>query len=372
MLITRSLKRLASTRYPGFVFGLPLREGSMPAFIYHEVEAETFAADLEFLKCNGYATLSTEEYVRSARSRDAHSKGVLLTFDDARANFFEVALPILRQFNAQATLFVPTYWIGDSRNSPPSPSIPLAEAALFMTWDQVRLCRDSGLVDVQSHGHRHALVHTSTRLVGFASPERLEQSELYDWPMRRNNGLDRLGRPPLGTPIYVSDPLLSASFRLLEDSSLARSCQQLVADGGDTAFFHRPDWEQRLRTTHKQSQARFERIEGGDFLSLVASEFQLSQQHFENELGSRPRFFAYPWMLGSAASLRIASELGIQAVFGVGLDFNRAEKMDAAVPAFGRFKADWLRFLPGHARAKLGRVVRGKFGEWMRTQNLAH
>lgn len=345
----------------------------MPAFVYHEVEAADFAADLDFLRCNGYSTLSTGEYVRQARGAIANQRAVLLTFDDARANFFEVALPILKQFNARATLFVPTYWIGEGRNVNSAEAPAQSEARLFMTWDQIRACRDSGLVDVQSHSHRHALVYISNQLVGFAMPERLECGHLYDWPMRRRGHRDILGRPPPGTPFYVAQPLLSASFRILEDPVAVRACQQLVADGGGAAYFQRSGWKKRLKSVHQAAAGRgMQRMEKQDFQSLLVSEFELSQKIFEMELGTAARYFAYPWMLGSADSLTAAARTGIEAVFGVGLDFHRAAKVAVFLPAFGRFKSDWLRFLPGHGRSKLSDVLPGKFSGLIRSQHLAH
>ena len=46
--------RVARTRYPRFVFGLRPAPGEIPVFNYHDVDAETFTHDLEFLLRNGY------------------------------------------------------------------------------------------------------------------------------------------------------------------------------------------------------------------------------------------------------------------------------------------------------------------------------
>ena len=49
---------LLRTRYPRFVFGLPPAAGDIPVFIFHEVETEVFARQLEYLRTNGYRTLA--------------------------------------------------------------------------------------------------------------------------------------------------------------------------------------------------------------------------------------------------------------------------------------------------------------------------
>src|ERR671923_2901009 len=104
MLLSRAIKRLLSTRYPSFLFGMPLRAHEIPVFIYHDVEVESFTADLQFLTENRYRTLSTEEFVGAIRG-GAPDRCVLLTFDDARRNFFDVAFPLLQQYGIKATLF---------------------------------------------------------------------------------------------------------------------------------------------------------------------------------------------------------------------------------------------------------------------------
>ena len=173
----RSLAGAMRTHYPGFLLGLPLRRGALPVFVYHEVEPAQFAGDLEFLRRNRYRTLSLEEFVASADRKSGRSeRAVLLTFDDARRNFYDTALPVLKEFDARATLFAPTYWM----SAPPGP----ADRERFMSWEQLQSRAASGLVDVQSHAHRHALVFTSRRVLDFANPRTLGQYDIYDWPMR--------------------------------------------------------------------------------------------------------------------------------------------------------------------------------------------
>jgi Polysaccharide deacetylase len=371
MRVGRALGRLWATRYPGFIFGRPLRRGEVPVFVYHEVETETFSADLAFLMENGYRTLTTEEFVDMNRGISVSQRAVLLTFDDARRNFFEVALPVLRKFNTRATLFVPTLWIGGSRHGSGPATISEDESELFMTWEQTRACRDSGLVDVQSHAHRHALVYTGESLVGFASPDRLARHPIYDWPMRQEGEGEALGRPPLGTPVYLAEPLLSARSRILENVKAVRACRERVEAGGGMAFFRRRDWASRLRAVHQASGGRAERLEDGPFEALVESEFVLSQALFETEMRYRPRFFAFPWMLGSERALEFAAKFGMAAVFGVGLDYGRARRI-TRLPAFGRYKGDWLRFLPGEGRQKLWNTIPEKIRGFLAAQHLAH
>lgn len=370
--LKRSLSRLTQTHYPGFLLGGGLEPREIPVFTYHDVDANTLRGDLEFLELNGYRTLGVEEYLRATRERSKTcGRRVLLTFDDARRNFWEVAYPILEQRGARATLFVPTYWIAGGRFS--GRAAP-AESAEFMTWEQIARCDESYLVDVESHSHRHVLVYTTAKLVGFASPDSLARHDLFDWPLRRRGTRDECGLPPLGTPVYEAEPLLSAQLRVLEPSLAAEACRLVVAAGGGEAFFAAHDWASQLTRVHEAAVARRGAavLPTADFRHEVETEVREGLAAFERELGRRPRFFAYPWMLGAPDTLELLAELGVSAAFGVGLDFRRIRRGASVLPVFGRYKSDWLRFLPGRGRHRLRDVLPRKLAAFVRSQHLAH
>ncbi len=373
--VVRSLLGALRTHYPPFVLGLPVRRDSIPIFIYHDVEPACLARDLEFLRTNRYRTLSLAEFAaaaaaaKSGRAGHAESSGrcVLLTFDDARRNFHDSALPVLREFDARATLFAPSYWMGD-------PAPRTADAEQFMTWEQLRSSAASGLVDVQSHAHRHALVFSSDRLLDFANPRTLADYDIYDWPMRIGCGGEELGRPAPGTPIYAATPLLSAERHFLASPEVAMACVEHVSQDGGGDFFQRPDALTRLRRLHaarsRTSPGRF--AEHSSLRALVASEFEHSRDLFRQHLGYAPQYLAFPWMMGSALSLDLAKAFGLKAVFGVALDFARARRPGLPVPAFGRLKSDWLPLLPGSGRGSFLAIAAGKVAGISKTQHLAH
>lgn len=366
--LVRSVGRVFRTHYPGFVFGLPLGRDEIPVFTYHDVEREQFSRDLDFLQHNGYRTLGLEEFLSAAsgKTRLGRGRSVLLTFDDARKSFWQVALPLLRERGARAVLFAPSYWMSDPVERP-------SGTDLFMSWAQLRECVSSGVVDVQSHAHRHALVFTDESLADFANPEALLRYDIYDWPMRSTNGTEQLGPPPLGTPIYRAMPLLSAERRYLENEKLAAACQQLVASGGGD-FFAQSGWERRLRSFHRERAPRLRGrfMSTADLRRLMQSEFQRTREEFHSHLGYAPRYLAYPWMLGSRTSLELARESGIQVAFGVALDYRAAKDRSQPIPVFGRLKCDWIRLLPGTGRANVLTLIGRKVFGFPQMQNLAH
>src|SRR5690606_7982688 len=251
--------RVARTRYPAFLFGGRVPPNESPVVTYHDVTAVAQALDLEFLAASGYCTTGLDVILYCMLDGRCGARLIAFTFYDARRSFWEVAFPLLLAHRARAALFVPTHWI---RPAPRRARGPRAAAAapgapdparLFMTWEELRQCARSGRVDVESHAHRHALVHVSDRLAGFATPAALAAHDLFDWPMRRERAGDRCGCPPLGTPVYESAPLLSAARRVIEPQDAVEACRRLVAAGGGAAFFARPDAVRRLRAAHDEA-----------------------------------------------------------------------------------------------------------------------
>lgn len=361
MRLLRTAARVTQTRYPRFALGLPLARDEIPVFIYHDVAPEELAADLEFLRDNGYRTLGLAEYLRARERGERTGRSVLLTFDDARRSFWQIALPQLRTFDARAVLFAPTYW--------------LSSGDAFMTWQQARECAASGLVDVQSHAHRHALVAVSETVIDFAHPAALERFDIYDWPMRAGSGGDELGWPALGTPVHRAEPLLSARRRYCESEAVTRACIDLVAENGGPEFFATADWRKRLLGVHRArartAPGRF--LEPAAFRALLESEFEASRDRFREHLGYAPTAFAFPWRLGSPLSLALARRFGIHAVFGVAVDFGAERRRHRLpLPVYGRLKCDWVQSLPGKGRRGLRASLGRKCSGLHRAHHLAH
>jgi peptidoglycan/xylan/chitin deacetylase (PgdA/CDA1 family) len=361
----RQLGRILRTRYPTFLFTGRQAPGERFAFVYHDVDPARFRADLSFLATNGYRTVGVEEFVLAPRSSGIDRR-VLLTFDDARRNFREVAFPILVEFGARATLFVPTLWI-DGQGA--------TAGGMFMSWDEIHECEKSGLVDVESHAHRHALMYTGDRVAAWTTPDALATYDIYEWPLRLRDDAELLGPPPLGTPIYESEPLLSAQHGMMDRGDVVGACQELVTSAGGERFFDDPEWRSLLADRHREvlaERSAVVRLDDDMFRQLVESEFQRSRELFEQQLGRPPRFMAYPWMLGSQLSLDAALENGIEAVFGVGLDFRRAGRPGGRLAEFGRLKGDWLRSLPGSGRQSLASVMADKLKRLTQPEHLSH
>ena len=90
-----------------------------PVLMYHDIKAvpvngfdvsiKDFCAQLDFLKDEGYITLSPEDLLSS---QEIPAKSVIITFDDGYRGVYLHAVPELRKRNMKAALFIITDMIG--------------------------------------------------------------------------------------------------------------------------------------------------------------------------------------------------------------------------------------------------------------------
>ncbi|NNC78913.1 MAG: polysaccharide deacetylase family protein [Acidimicrobiales bacterium] len=78
------------------------------------------------------------------------NRQVVLTFDDGTSDFIDEVLPVLVELQLPATLFVATSFIDNQRSFP--------ENGTPLTWNALRECVATGLVDVGAHSHTHLLL----------------------------------------------------------------------------------------------------------------------------------------------------------------------------------------------------------------------
>ncbi|MEO5701556.1 MAG: polysaccharide deacetylase family protein [Casimicrobiaceae bacterium] len=93
----------------------------MPVLTYHSISASDgptsippgiFRMQLEVLAERGYSGFTEDEFIAWQRGAACNGRRVLLTFDDAFADFAEIAHPLLRAHGFTALVFVPTGAVG--------------------------------------------------------------------------------------------------------------------------------------------------------------------------------------------------------------------------------------------------------------------
>jgi len=123
----------------------------VPILLYHglsdherslNMPVGAFESQMRLLKDGGYTTLTLSDLdAILAGGRSFPRKPILVTFDDARADSFRFADPVLARYDLKATMFVPTVRIAD-------------ESAANADWAQLKRLRGSGRWEFESHGDR--------------------------------------------------------------------------------------------------------------------------------------------------------------------------------------------------------------------------
>lgn len=139
---------------------LPAASGGVTILAYHlagagtsapvDLPADTFRAQLDEIAAGGGA-LPLARALELLSSGGGGPHRIVLTFDDAFGNFFEVAWPLLRERRLPAVLYVPVGFVDGSAPAP----LAGAEHLPAMSWDEIREVAASGLVTIGSHSSSH-------------------------------------------------------------------------------------------------------------------------------------------------------------------------------------------------------------------------
>jgi len=145
-LLDRAAERIAST---------PV----VPILLYHglgdhprtpAMPVALFDSQMRALSQAGYQAITVSELDGIASGDSpAPERPILITFDDARIDSFELADPILEKHGMRATMFVPT-------------GLTLEGHPFFADWARLGRFAATGRWDLQAHGHRaHDLIAIS-------------------------------------------------------------------------------------------------------------------------------------------------------------------------------------------------------------------
>lgn len=127
-----------------------LPQKKVPILMYHQIEdpkpgnplsyvfvnPANFEAQIKYLSENGYTFLFPDEMYYA----DQCQKAVVITFDDGYKSNYTKAFPILKKYNAKATIFVTSDKIGSQ---------------WYLNQSEIQEMADSGLVTIGSHSTSH-------------------------------------------------------------------------------------------------------------------------------------------------------------------------------------------------------------------------
>lgn len=145
-------------------------EDSDPDQTYVGVTTERLISQLSWLQLNGYQPVTVDDLLAARDGgKPLPDKAVLLTFDDGYESFYTRVFPVLKAFRFPAVLSLVGAWLEDGGPDAtvayapdklaPAPASMVQYGDLkvrrdqFLTWDQLREIRDSGLVEIGSHSY---------------------------------------------------------------------------------------------------------------------------------------------------------------------------------------------------------------------------
>ena len=133
------------------VFGLAQQKYLVPVLMYHSVapsvepgglltvSVDSFERQMRFLR-EHRTPVTLEAAAASILAKSRTMGAVAVTFDDGYEDNYLYAFPILQKYRIPATVFLITSWVGEKG---------------YLTWEEVRRMRDSGLVSFGSHTVNH-------------------------------------------------------------------------------------------------------------------------------------------------------------------------------------------------------------------------
>ena len=140
------------------------RTGAVPVLMYHSiaihsapkfrrfvVHPDEFAAQMDYLDSAGYHPVTAAEFAASQGLDTLPERPVVLTFDDAFADFHSSVLPVLRKHNFRSTLFVPTAYVGVAMSFLRSVD---EGSRMALSWQALREIAGEEM-EIAAHSHTH-------------------------------------------------------------------------------------------------------------------------------------------------------------------------------------------------------------------------
>lgn len=129
----------------------------LPVIMYHSiytntpseyaVTAEQVEADLQWLKNNGYRTVTAEQVIAYTQHRgNLPEKAVMITLDDGFYNNLSVLVPLLEKYDMTAVVsVVGSYIDNDALKDPHNPQYS------YLTWEDIDELVSSGRIEIGNH-----------------------------------------------------------------------------------------------------------------------------------------------------------------------------------------------------------------------------
>jgi peptidoglycan/xylan/chitin deacetylase (PgdA/CDA1 family) len=282
------------------------------ALTYDAITLRSLAMHFDWLRANGYRVVSIDDILAARRGdRPLPPRAVLLTFDDGYRSFYTRVYPLLLAYNYPAVLSV----VGSFLDVPPRAQVRYGTGLVvrenFVTWEQLREMRRSGLVEIGSHTYGlHTTVFTNPQ--GGELPAAIGYQFVRRQPGARIAGQYRIAPGP--PKLEDARSVLAMPFRpyLQLAINLAQAAIEYAYDPRTGRYETDDEYRKRVR-----------------------DDLERNSDLLQGQLGVRPRVITWPYGRWNEVTLAAAREAGMP--IGLTLDVERASVGE--LERIGRFYA---------------------------------
>ena len=315
-----------------------IRKRGIPVIMYHSVGKvhpewiwnfltvpyAIFEEQIETLFRKGFHTLDLNElYAYVNRGYNVPERSVVLTFDDGYLDNWVYVYPILKKYGFKGTIFVSPEFVDPCafprKNLEDVWKGTVAECELepfgFLSWEEMRLMEESGVMDIQSHAMTHTWYFSEEVIVDFRHPG--DPYIWMDWNDSPEDKYKYLGRHRIenekyGVPVYKHQKSLEGR-RIFPSNELEEMVSKYVAKHGGIKIFEHQNWRKKLTDESSRLKNKynfnFKMETEEEFQERLKYEIVDSKKKIEQMLRKNVEYLCWPGGGICPEALKIASEV---------------------------------------------------------------
>ena len=282
-----------------------------------------FEQQVRRLQQRGFHTVDLKQvYDFVAGNRTSDRREVVLTFDDGFLDNWTHVFPLAKKLGFKFTIFVnplfvdPREIVRPTMDDVDAGRMPVESLHWwgFLSWPEMRIMQQSGLVDIQSHTMSHTWHFSGAKVVDYYHPGGEHPWMVWNrFPETMPHWLTEFDETmvPFGTPIYEFDLAIRAR-RYVPDAKLDEHLTEFTDQHGGREFFQVPDWRGRLDVERNWFVANYGdngRFESDDqHRRRVHWEIVDAKRIIEQQLSKEVQFVCWP----GGGETELAREIALQ------------------------------------------------------------